>query len=372
MIREDRMGVMHMTDTLEPGGAERVAINIVNLLPRDQYRPYLCTTRRDGALDDLVAADVGRLRLRRRSTVDVRALGELASYLRQEKIEIIHAHGTALFVAVAASVLPPYPTVIWHDHYGRYALKERNVLLYRLATRRVSGVIAVNQPLAVWAKKRLLMPSGCVWYIPNFVVPSIAAEANDELPGVAGKRIVCVANLRPQKDHATLIRAMSRVVEVEPEAHLLLVGATIDAECVREVKQLIVKENLSRHVTLLGQRRDVAGILARCDIGVLSSLSEGLPLALIEYGMAGLATVATAVGQCAEVLDDGRAGLLVPSARHEDLATRLLSLLASPSLREELGARFKRRVAETYSPTSAMRQVCAVYERFDARRRLAA
>lgn len=373
MIRGERTGVMHMTDTLEPGGAERVAVNIVNLLPRESYKPYLCTTRRDGALDELVKQDVNRLRLRRRNRIDVRALGELASYLRQENIEIVHAHGTALFVASAVSVLPPYPVVIWHDHYGRYALKERSVLLYRLATRRIGGVIAVNHPLTVWAEKRLLIPPARVWYIPNFVVPSTAdVNANIELPGVAGKRIVCVANLRPQKDHATLIQAMRRVVETEPAAHLLLVGSTNDAKCVGELRQLIDDSNLHRNVTLLGQRRDVADVLARCDIGVLSSLSEGLPLALIEYGIAGLATVATAIGQCAEVLDEGRSGLLVPSGHAEALATALLDLLASPSRRADLGERFKRRASELYSPDAVIKQLCAVYEQFAARERRAA
>src|SRR2546421_178847 len=128
-----RVGVMHLTDTLEAGGTERVAVNLVNLLPRDRYRPYLCTTRHDGPM-----------------------------------------------------------------------------------ARRVSGVIAVNQPLAAWSQQRLGVPAERVWYIPNFVCEAAPGGALAGLPGEKGARIVCVANLRPQKDHQTLLRAMARVSRQAP------------------------------------------------------------------------------------------------------------------------------------------------------------
>src|SRR5438876_11120160 len=83
-----------------------------------------------------------------------------------------------------------------------------------------------------------------------------------------------------------------------------------------------------------------------CDVGVLSSRSEGMPLALLEYGMNGLPSVATRVGQCAEMLDDGRAGLLVPPAAPEPLAKAILALLQSPEQRAELGGRFRQRTQQ--------------------------
>ena len=223
-----RVGVMHLVDSLEIGGAERMALNFVNSLPRERYVPYLCTTRRDGPLEDLVAADVVRLRLERRYRFDVVALRRLADFNRQRGIRILHAHSSSLFVAVAASMLPPYPAVVWHDHFGRYGVEQRSAFLFRRLVRNTTGVIAVSEPLAEWARKRLNVPTERVWYIPNFVLPE---EPNGQLPvqaDVSGARIVCVANLRPQKDHHTLLRAMALVVRRHPIARLLLVGGTQD------------------------------------------------------------------------------------------------------------------------------------------------
>lgn len=354
---------MHLTDTLEAGGLERVAVNLVNALPRGRYHTHLCTTRRDGALADLVAADVGRLCLHRRRSVDVGAVRRLAAYVREHRIRVLHAHGTALFMARAAAALSRGVTIIWHDHYGRYLEHERPALLYQLAAHGVGGVIAVNEPLAAWSRERLGVPAEKVCYVPNFVCEPQLDRATPELPGAAGGRIVCVANLRPQKDHLNLVRAMQAVKREAPHAHLILVGGGNDAVHRAKIFSEIESRGLSADVSWLGERRDVAALLRACDVGVLSSASEGLPLALIEYGMTGLPVVATDVGQCAEVLDDGRAGLLVPPGASEELAGALLSLLGDGVRAAQFGARLRERARSVYSAGAVIEQVCRVYER---------
>ena len=77
----------------------------------------------------------------------------------------------------------------------------------------------------------------------------------------------------------------------------------------------------------MGPRNDVPAILRACRIGVLSSASEGLPLALLEYGKHGLAAVSTAVGQCPEVLDNGYAGVLVPASSPDQFSDAIVGLL---------------------------------------------
>lgn len=358
------VGVMHVSDTLDTGGAERVAVNLVNLLPRERYCTHLCTTRREGPLADQVANDVRRLRLGRRQRFDTAALRRLAAYIRHNHIQILHAHATSLFIAAAASFFRfrPSPAIVWHDHFGRYALEERQAWLYRLAVSRVNGVIAVNRPLAEWSRRRLHMPANRVWYIPNFVCEATPEGTHPDLPGTVGARIACVANLRPQKDHPTLIRALAEVVRQVPNAHLLMVGEASDQEYCDLIRKEISQHRLERHVSMLGQRRDVSAILQACDIAVLSSASEGLPLALMEYGLARLPAVATHVGQCPEVLDDGRAGILVPPAASDQLAEALVSLLHSPDRRRSLGERLHRRVQLLYSPSGIVQQICRVYD----------
>jgi glycosyltransferase involved in cell wall biosynthesis len=305
---------------------------------------------------------VERLRLARKWRFDATALKRLIEYIRMHDIRILHAHGTSWVIAAVTSLFPPCPAVIWHDHFGEYAIHERPAWLYRLLTHRFRAVVAVNQPLAEWARGRLRVPAERVWYIPNFVCEPPPTGSLPDLPGTAGARIVCVANFRPQKDHPTLLRAMAVVTKHLPTAHLLLVGFPSEPRYLEHVRCLITRLGLEGHVSVLGPRQDVTSILAACDIGVLSSVSEGLPLALIEYGMAGLPAVATRIGQCAEVLEEGRSGILVGPQAPDALAEALLRLLSSPDLRTSCGERFRCRARQMYGQAPVLEQICRVYD----------
>lgn len=351
-----------MVDTLVPGGLERVAVNLANGLSRSRYGVHLCTTRQDGPLERSVSADVGRLRLRRSGRFDLAALRRLVRYVRANDIRLVHAHGTSLFLAVAAAAFRPRPAVVWHDHFGRFGSEERPIGVYGLAARRAGAVIAVTEDLADWSRRRLGVQACRVHYIPNFAVPPAEPPVAEGLPGVKGSRIVCVANFRRQKDHLGLVRAMASVVRIRPDAHLLLVGDSNEPEYEEEVRNLISARRLGRNVSILGFRDDVAGVLRACDLGVLSSTSEGFPLALIECGWASLPVVATRVGQCDEILEGGRAGILVPPASPEELAEALVSLLASVERRRELGGRLRGRVEKEYGRDRTIERICDVYE----------
>jgi glycosyltransferase involved in cell wall biosynthesis len=352
---------MHITDTLEAGGAEQVAVNLANLLPRERFRTHLCTTRRDGRLADALLSDVGRLRLGRRWRFDRAAIGRMVAYIREHEIEILHAHGSSIFTASLASFFAPRPLLFWHDHYG-LPLEERAAWIERPLAKRAGAVIAVSQPLAEWSRRNLALAHDRVWYIPNFVCLPKGNPTPPRLPGEEGYRIVCVANLRPQKDHLTLVRAMADVVRQIPAAHLLLVGSIVDESYHGAIKGEVARLGLEEHVSLLGERSDVAAILRESDVGVLSSLAEGLPLALVEYAQAGLACVATRVGQCAEVLNDGRSGLLVPARSPLELGQALARLLKSPVERIALGELARRRAQELYSARSGVERICRVYD----------
>lgn len=359
---ESNVGVLQLIDTLEVGGAERVAVNLANSLPRDRFRSYLATTRRDGPLAQLVAGDVGRLRLDRRSRFEPSAVFRLRRYVAENRIEIVHAHGSSLFLAVAAFGLAHRRAIVWHDHFGPNAASERPVPLYQIAAKRVAAVIAVSEPLAEWSRRRLKVAEEKVWYLPNFVPEAGGGDSVTGLPGSRGSRIVCVANLRPPKDHVNLFRAMERVVREVPSAHLLLVGEAHDPVFLSGLQSEVARLNLAGHVSFLGMRQDVTALLRGCDVGVLASSSEGLPLALVEYAMAGLPAVATRVGQCEDVLDGGRTGLLVPPSKPEELAKGIISLLEDAGRRADLAELGLLRARRLFSVEANIQKLCGVYK----------
>ncbi len=187
------------------------------------------------------------------------------------------------------------------------------------------------------------------------------------LPGSKGTRIVCLANFRPEKDHFTLVAAMARVVKEVPAADLILVGDGNHPAYQRLVEKEISHLGLERNVSILGERHDVSGILKACDIGVLSRLRDSqCRSSSMECG---LAAVATSVGQCVDVLDQGRAGILVPPQAVHSLSAALVSLLQSADARFKFAEIFRARVNETYSAAAVIGDFCKIYETLDRKRR---
>lgn len=357
----NRIGVMQITDTLAIGGLERVAVNLANELPDDHYRSHCCATRHEGPLRQLLKPHVKYFHLERTGRFDPGALRRLIRYIAEKDIRILHAHGTSLFIAAAAA-FRSRATLLWHDHFGRAESEQRIAWIYRRALRAATGVVAVTENLASWSRETIRMPRERVWYVPNFVPAFDSESKTPSLPGVPGARIVCAANLRPQKDHGSLIQAMKLVVQEFPEAHLILLGKADHETHLEQINNAIARENLASHISWLGPRLDVYAILRGCDIGVLSSASEGLPLALIEYGMAPLASVATNVGQCSEVLKEGKAGILVPPNSPASLADAITLLLRTPARRAAMAAAFSHHVRKEYGSDIGIKRICAIYD----------
>ncbi|HAW08136.1 MAG TPA: glycosyltransferase [Bacteroidetes bacterium] len=356
-----KIRVIHLIDTLEPGGAERVAVNIINSLPSEKFERFLCTTRYGGPLLKEKKDDICYLGLNRKSTFDIKALIKLYLFIKEYQIQIIHAHSSSLFISVVMKLLIPSLKVIWHYHSGSIVKYIPLLIIYKKFSKKVDFVITVNQELKEWSIKSLGVAPQKSKFVPNFIVKS-SEIAIENFPGFENSRIVCVANFRPVKDHHTLIKAMRIVCNKFPYVHLILLGDNLDQEYTSCILNEINEFNLQSNISWLGSITNVQSYLKYCNIGVLSSKSEGLPLSLLEYGLIGLPVIVTNVGQCAEVVDYGKAGVLVEPEQPESLAQAIILLLENESIRNDLAVKFHEKVINKYSSQAVIPEVIKIYE----------
>jgi glycosyltransferase involved in cell wall biosynthesis len=155
--------------------------------------------------------------------------------------------------------------------------------------------------------------------------------------------LLCVARLAWSKDHATLLRAIATVRASIPDVELWLVGDGPDR---RSLEGLTQQLNLTEAVHFLGEQQDVGVWLAQADLFVLSSISEGTPLAVLEALSAGLIPIVTAAGGTPEVIERSGVGFVVPMRDHVGLATAILSAVEQrdrwPQWREQARAAYTR------------------------------
>nr|WP_315174643.1 glycosyltransferase [uncultured Flavobacterium sp.] len=343
------MRILQLIDSLEAGGAERMAVNYANALVDTLGFSALVTTRKEGALLEQIDSKVTYLFLNKKRQLDFGAFWRLRTFVLVYSITHIHAHSTSFFMAFLLKLTLPSLKIIRHDHYGNASfLDQRPCRALRCTAFGFSGVIAVNQQLKDWSEKRLKAKN--VMYLPNFIpVPTEQYMKTTFLKGSTGKRIVVLANLRPQKNHFLLLEVAFMLKTSHPTWTFHLVGKDFEDGYSQEIKSKIKELQLENQVFLYGSRTDIPFILSQSTIGILTSVSEGLPVALLEYGMYELPVVVTAVGELPNIISNGINGWSVPSNDTESFYKALVAIVSDASMRNRMALALNQTVSEGYS-----------------------
>lgn len=356
------MKVLQLIDSLDTGGAERVAVNFANSLSETEISSYLCATRHEGLLKIGVLKTVGYLFLNKKGTLDLKAILRLRRFIKKEQITIIHAHSSSFFLATLLKLTYPKLKLVWHDHYGKSEfLSQRPKLVLKLCSLFFNHVFCVNQLLVQWNKKHLFTKH--ISYLPNFAVINNTPKQTN-LKGEEGKRIVCLANLRPQKNHEFLIQAFKEVLNTYPDWTLHLVGKDFKDLYSEKLKGLLKTLDIEEHVFIYGSCPDTSQIIKQATLTVLSSISEGLPLALLEYGLLAKPTIATNVGQCQEVIINNQTGILITSNDLEAFINAIKTLIRDQDKASKYSNQLLEHVTMHFSQTSIINQILKVYRRF--------
>jgi len=159
------------------------------------------------------------------------------------------------------------------------------------------------------------------------------------------------------------VRALPKIIETYPQAHLLSVGATADPRWLEQMRSEAIRAGVADHFHIVGPRRDVTDFLHACDVFVFPSLYEGLGIALIEAMATGCACLATTAGPIPEFMENGRNGVLVPPADANAIAIGICELLANPERRQQLANNAQQTALARFQPQAAADQLTQIYER---------
>lgn len=324
------------------------------------HHSHLCTTRTEGDLKSKINDDVGYFYMNKKSVIGLKGLLSLVKYIRHNHIEIIHAHSSSYFTASLVKLSNRRAQLIWHDHYGNSELLDsRPKLILKLCSNWFQHIISVNTILKKWAIQNLNAKNNT--FLRNFSVLEHSVYKVTELRGEKGKRIVCLANLRPQKDHLNLLIAFKELINNHTGWTLHLVGLDLNDNYSDEIKEFISENSLSSTVYIYGSCKDVQHILSQATIGVLSSKSEGLPLALIEYGFARLPVVVTNVGECGEVVHNLKDGLVVQPSNSDYLEKAIEELIVNTEKRNVYAEAFNKKVSNEFSASVYLQKLMNIY-----------
>jgi glycosyltransferase involved in cell wall biosynthesis len=362
------MRILFIVPELCGDGPSRAIAQIAAYVPRDEFDLRVCSlSRASVAYDSLPVVRS----LDCDSALDVRTYSRVRALIREWQPDVVH---TQLLrpdwygrTAARAEKVPAICTTVQNEDdvtnresYGRVAAAIIDAITRRTA-RAADALVVVSDGVRGYVT-RLGMPVREVVHIPNPVDvtaydPEAHSNAIRELCKLPDDAVVvgALAGLRKQKALHHMIAAAAMLPE-----NIAFVIAGTGAEEAR-LRELIAEKNLERRFFLIGRHDDVPRFLAGIDIFALSSLWEGMPLALLEAMAAGRPSVVTDIGGCREMIADGVEGRIVPPADAHSLAQGIEQLANDEALRASFGRAARAKVEREFSAAVVAEKYAALW-----------
>jgi sugar transferase (PEP-CTERM/EpsH1 system associated) len=329
-----RMGVLHVVQSLEPGGLENGVVNLVNRLS-DRFDAHIFCVRRVGAFGQRVTREGCVI-------IDGKYRGglwdsvrQIREFCRDREVEVVHTHGWGTFlVGYLAAKLAGVPAVINGEHGVIYADTLKRRLVQGVLMNLVDLNLAVSEDLRREIMERFRVRGSRIRTIENgvdtdrFRVSEAERGARRSALGIPRDAFVAgtVGRLVPVKDYPTLVRGYAGFRKRHPdgEARLVLVGLGEEYD---RLRALAGEFGVAHEVILAGFQEDVPGFLNLMDIFVLTSEKEGMSNTILEAMACGKPVLATRVPGNQSLVKDRVTGELFGFGDADALADALARLM---------------------------------------------
>lgn len=350
--------IAFVIDTIESptAGTEKQLLLLIKHLDRSKFQPFLCALRNSEWLEnefDLCPLFVAGI-YSFKSMRGLRGVLSLSQFFKKEKFDIVQAHFRDSSIAgIIAAKLAGIKTIIGTRRNQGYWLTPLEMKIQKGLDRWITKYISNSQSTRQWLNNNEGVDYKRIEVINNgfdlSVFPDDFSATRKQIRislciAESAPVVVIVANLRAVKDHVTFLKAAQIVHCHIPTTRFIVVGAGPELE---KLEILSADLGIAPVVSFLGVRHDIPNVLAACDVGILSSVSESFSNAVVEYMAAGLPVITTDVGGARESVDDGVNGYIVPVGDSAKMGEKIIKLLESGRT-AEMGQESRRRSSERF------------------------
>lgn len=285
------MRVLQVINQLNLGGAERVCVNLANLFSENGHDVVVMVFEDSGPLFSLLNDDVEVVILNLKSD---KSKAKKTLIAEVKKADIIHAHMRRTFRVVKRNVFLSRvkKKIIFHDHYGKIDV-DKNVPTFFKTLYKPDFYIGCSELLTNWALEKLKLPKERVFFIKNYV-PKLKIDSSTE---PERKGIVLVANLKPVKNHIFAVK-IAKALNKELTIYCFKDENTYYGELREQIKELGMTECVHFKHDCLNIQEE----LHYYEFALLTSITEGDPLVLIEYLAQGIPFLCSDIGESVKVI----------------------------------------------------------------------
>jgi L-malate glycosyltransferase len=351
------MKILQVSSASSFGGGERYLVDLANTLAGRGHELYAALRPNSPTATHLRLPPARLKFLPLRNAIDAPSAQALASLVRKQQIDVIHAHMARDYslAAYAARRNPKTKLIV-----TRHVLFPLN-RFHRRTLSQAAAVIAVSAAVGRQLESQALVHVERIAVIPNGIDVSRFDRAKSRLNRrgllaslrlpVESLLVGSIGELRKLKRHDDFIRAAANLVPQFPQANFVLAGVdpSQTKEMQSELERLITELNLNGRVQLLGWLDNAEELVCALDIFVSASETESFGLAIGEAMAAGTAVVSTATEGASELIEDGVNGVLVPIGDVTRMTEEIALLLSDEDRRHQLGVRARERINKRFS-----------------------
>lgn len=286
------MRVLHVIDQLNAGGAERVCIDLANILSEHGLSVGILILLDELKLDPMINSNVQVYYLQRGSKFNVRKYFEAAAICKQYDIIHIHMRHVYRYMVIVNFLTRNRAAIILHDHFGDIRTSKKVPFLFKSFFKPLF-YIGVSSELTNWAIHNLKMDKQRVFLLSNIVRESKKTSLSDSVTG----DVVIVSNIRRTKNIGFAIRLAALL-----KLKLDVIGQLSDPDYYEELQQEIKSLHADGHIRFVHNCYDVQTRLEHYQLALHTATSETGPLVLMEYLAKGTTFLAFKTGEVAESL----------------------------------------------------------------------
>lgn len=284
------MKVLQVIDTLNVGGAERVCIDISNLLNQKNIDTTVLTISKKGKLATLLNPDIKVINLNRKSKYDLKAARKTASILRNFDIIHVHMRYTYRYVKLISIVFNLKMKILFHDHFGKIKV-DKSIPKLMNSILKPTFYIGVSEELIDWAKEKVNLKSNQTFLLKNIVIKK------KQLKRIKSKSVILVSNISPVKNQLFAIQLIEKT-----NLNLTIYGNINDSKYFSELKTYIYDNKLEDRIKFIHNEIDIQSVLHNYAFAIQTSKSESGPLVLIEFLAQSLPFIAYETGEVANTI----------------------------------------------------------------------
>lgn len=371
MTSEKRLNIVHVTQFLEIGGLESFIVELSRKTDKTAFNVnVLCLNGcNEKYRESLEQSGIGVHLIKKEGKYDASFFSRTAAFLKHNKTDVLHSHGGCFLYSTIMGKLADVGKIIYtvHGLPVEYGLKARieEVLACCLA----DNIVAVSEEIADKIKLRTKLFDNKIEVVINGIDhqkyrPCEDADKIIESKIFYGlplkKKIVgSVGRLESVKNYSLLLRAFSELVHAyKNDSQLVLVGAGSEETTLKALaKDLSISENIS----FLGMQNDLPSIYPLLDVFVLSSLTEGTSMSLLEAQSCGIPAVVTDVGGNSNIIANGVNGILCKSGDQTAMAAHLDRLLNNDSARMKMKREAREVIERRFDMVAMVQQYQRIY-----------